>query len=61
MPGDDRSAVTLALALAAAEERHHNASRARQALDAARALHPGVRDRADGERPVRLAEAVPLM
>ncbi len=61
VPGDDRSAVTLALALAAAEERHHNASRARQALDAARALHPGVRDRADGERPVRLAEAVPLM
>jgi sulfide:quinone oxidoreductase len=42
-PGDDRDAVTLALAIALAEAACHNPIRAQQALDAAEALDCGVR------------------
>jgi sulfide:quinone oxidoreductase len=62
LPGTDRSAVTLALTLAAAEERCHNRSRALQALDAAQALDPAdVRDPAYVEMHARLAEEVPAV
>ena len=59
-PGDERAAVTLALTLAAAETRCHNRSRARQALDAAQALDPGLRDPAYVELRARLREEVPM-
>ncbi len=60
-PGGDRSAVTLALTLAAAEDRCHNRSRALQALDAAQALDPELRDPAYLELRERLQETVPAI
>jgi len=59
-PGDERAAVTLALALAAAEERCHNRSRALQALDAARALDPDLREPAYLDLRASLAEEAPV-
>ena len=58
-PGDERGAVTLALTLAAAEARCHNRSRALQALDAARALDPDLRDAAYVKLRAHLLESVP--
>ena len=60
-PGADRSAVTLALTLAAAEARHHNRSRALQALEAARALDPELCDPVYVELCARLADEVPAV
>jgi sulfide:quinone oxidoreductase len=57
-PGDDGAAVTLALTLAAAEERCGNRSRALQALDAARALDPDALDGTAARMHARLSEPV---
>lgn len=57
-PGEERGAVTLALTLAAAEARCHNRSRALQALDAAQALDPDLRDPAYVELRAQLRESV---
>jgi sulfide:quinone oxidoreductase len=61
LPGGDRSAVALALTLAAAEERCHNRSRALQALDAACSLDPELCDPLYVELHARLAEGVPAV
>jgi len=58
-PGDEGAAVTLALTLAAAEERCHNRSRALQALDAALALDPEIDDPRYLELRASLTEPVP--
>ena len=57
--GDEHDAATLALALAAAESRCHNHSRALQALDAAAALDPGGHDPAYARLRALLGETVP--
>ena len=56
--GDERAAVTLALTLAAAEARCNNRSRALQALDAALALDPDLRDPAYVQLRARLRQEV---
>jgi sulfide:quinone oxidoreductase len=56
--GDERAAATLALTLAAAEERCHNRSRALQALDAARALDPAAPDPREAAMRARLRATV---
>lgn len=58
-PGDEGAAVALALTIAAAEERCHNRGRARQALDAALALDPGLHDPLYEQLRARLGEEVP--
>ena len=55
-PGGARSAVTICLTLAAAEERCHNRGRALQAFEAARSLDPDLGDVVPDELCARLAE-----
>jgi sulfide:quinone oxidoreductase len=60
-PSDERAAVTLALMLAAAEDRCQNRSRALAALEAAQALEPELDDAQYVELRARLGANVPAV